>query len=101
MRRWVAGISFCLAVVLFGVAGWNFFQHHYCNAQRLNQELAAAHRPALLDEFLAQDRAHRQTELVQALCGGVLLLIAVTVWTGRLYPQKLLPRRGGHLPSRR
>ncbi len=99
MRRWVAGISLCLALILLGVAGWNFFQHHYCNAQRLNQELAATHRPALLDEFLAQDRERRQTELYQVLCGGVLLFVSVAVWTGRLYPEELAERVRKHLPS--
>jgi hypothetical protein len=99
MRKWVAGISFCLAVILFGVAGWNFFQHHYCNAQRLNQELAAAHRPALLDEFLAQDRDRRQTELFQIFCGGILLFVAVTLWTGQPNPEVLAARLRRHLPS--
>lgn len=92
MRKWVAGIAFCLAIILFGIAGWNFFQHRYCNAQRLNQELAATHRPALLKEFLAQDQQHRRTELIQTLGGGILLVIAITVWTGRPDPEKLLPR---------
>ena len=96
MRKWVAGISFCLAIILFGIAGWNFFQHRYCNAQRLNQELAATHRPALLKEFLAQDRYHRHTELIQTLGGGILLIIAITVWTGHPDPEKLLPRHRKH-----
>ena len=100
MRKWVAGISFCLAVILIGNAGWNFFQHHYCNAQRLNQELAAAHRPALLSEFLAQDRRRRHAELVQLLGGGALLLIAVTAFSGP-DPEKLMPHlRKHHTPQR-
>jgi hypothetical protein len=93
MRKWVAGISFCLAVILFGIAGWNFFQHRYCNADRLNQELAAAHRPALLAEFIAQDRQRRDDELRQMLCGGVLLLLAGGLWSGRLNPGAMLLRR--------
>lgn len=101
MRKWVAGISLCLAVILFGVAGWNFFQHHYCNAQRLNQELAAAHRPALLDEFLAQDHVRRQTELFQIFSGGFLLFVAVTLWTGKPDPETLAAHLRRHLPSHR
>jgi hypothetical protein len=93
MRKWVAGISFCLALVLFGVAGWNFFQHRYCNAARLNQELAAAHRPALLDEFIAQDRQRRDDELRQMLCGCVLMVLAGGLWSGRLDPDELSPWR--------
>ena len=92
MRKWVAGISFCLAVVLFGVAGWTFFQHRYCNAARLNEELAAAHRPALLAEFIAQERQRRDEEIRQMLCGGALLLLAGGLWSGRLNPEELLPR---------
>jgi uncharacterized membrane protein YgdD (TMEM256/DUF423 family) len=97
MRKWVAGISLCLAIILFGVAGWTFFQHRYCNALRLNQELAAAHRPALLNEFLQQDRQRRNEEIRQVLCGGVLLFLALTLWTGRLYPERFLPRLRKHL----
>ena len=96
MRRWVAGISFCLAVILFSIAGWNFFQHRYCNAQRLNQELAATHRPALLDEFIAQDHQHQQEELRQTLAGGVLLIVAVALWTRRLDPEHFVPRLRKH-----
>lgn len=93
MRKWVAGVSFCLAVILFSVAGWNFFQHRYCNAERLNQELAAAHRPALLAEFIAQDQQRRDDELRQVLCGGVLLVLAGGLWSGRLDPEELLASR--------
>ncbi|MGC8549394.1 MAG: hypothetical protein ACP5M4_06815 [Acidobacteriaceae bacterium] len=89
MRKWVAGVSFCLAVILFGIAGWNFFQHRYCNAERLNQELAATHRPALLDEFIAQDRQRRDDELRQILCGGVLLVLAGGLWSGWIDPEDL------------
>lgn len=96
MSKWVAGISLCLAIILFGVAGWTFFQHRYCNAQRLNQELAAAHRPALLAEFIAQDHQIRNQELRQTLSGGILVLIAVTLWTGRLDPGRLRPRLRKH-----
>lgn len=83
MRRWIAGVALCLAIILLGTAGWNFFQHHYCNAQRLNEELAATHRPNLLSEFVAQDHARRKTEAIQAIGGGVLLVIAIGVWTAR------------------
>lgn len=98
MRKSVAGISFCLAIILFGIAGWNFFQHRYCNAQRLNAELAATHRPALLSQFIAQDHQRRDEEIRQLLCGGALMLLAVTLWTGRPDPEQLLPRLRKHLP---
>lgn len=93
MRRWIAGISFCLAIILFGVAGLGFFHRRYCNAQRLNTELAATHRPVLLSEFIAQDHRRQRTEIVQAIGGCVLLVIAIVVWTGRPNPEKSLPRK--------
>jgi hypothetical protein len=97
MRKIVAGITFMLAVVLFATSGWHRFQYRYCNAQRLNLELADARYPGTLASDLQVDRQRERDELIQLLLGGAFLVTAIALWTGRLYPEHLFARR--HTPG--
>lgn len=88
MRKWVAGVAFALAITLFATAGWHRFQYRYCNARRLNLELASSHDPYQLAIYLEQDRARDAQEFRQLMLGGLLLLVSMGLWTGRAYPER-------------
>ena len=96
MRKLVAAVTFVLAIVLFATAGWNRFQHRYCNAQRLNQELADSANPARLAADIEQDQEHEQEEFRQLMLGGGLFFVSIVLWTGRVYPQRLVARYRRH-----
>jgi hypothetical protein len=102
MRKMVAGITFMLAVVLFATSGWHRFQYRYCNAQRLNRELADSRYPGTLAADLEVDQQRERDELRQLFLGGAFLVAAIALWTGRLYPEHLFLRRHApHAPGPR
>jgi hypothetical protein len=92
MRKWVAGVAIGLAVVLFATAAWHRFEYRYCNAQRLNLELAASGNPAQLAIYLEEDHARDAEQFRQWMLSGLLLAIGAALWTGRLDPEDLQQR---------
>ncbi len=92
MRKWVAGVAIGLAVVLFATAAWHRFEYRYCNAQRLNLELASSGDPAQLALYLEEDRARSAEEFRQLMLGGLLFVVGLALWTGRLYPESFRER---------
>ena len=92
MRKWVAGVAFALAITLFATAGWHRFEYRYCNARRLNLELASSGYPSQATRFFDEDRARDAKEFLQLMLGGLLFVAGVGLWTGRICPEKLQER---------
>jgi len=92
MRKWVAGVAIGLAVILFATAAWHRFEYRYCNAQRLNLELAASGNPAQLALYLEEDHARNAEQFRQWMLSGLLLAIGIALWTGRPDPEALQQR---------
>lgn len=92
MRKLVATVSLAFAIVLLASSGWSRFQHRYCNAARLNQELADTHNPAALAHDISVDQMRERDEFRQFLLGGSLLVVGIMLWTGKVYPERLAGR---------
>jgi uncharacterized membrane protein YgdD (TMEM256/DUF423 family) len=92
MRKLVATVSLAFAIVLLASSGWHRFQHRYCNAQRLNLELADTHNPAALAADIAVDHMRERDDFLQFLLGGALLVTGIMLWTGKVYPERFAGR---------